>query len=403
MTQSDFRFPLVDIDGKTLRRKDLWGTIGFSERYEGRFSKSDTLIHAMRSLLKDESVSAEQQKIVRSFCLAWLTSSQKNLSSVVDYAIPLPPSVQYITRIGQIDRTVNNLVATAAGVTASVLFLEMAWDSIAIDTIEMNPVEASLFALDQAEMSIEIDEKLARVIRSLDQSLGQPGDPCARSAFRAKAVFDFLKVCRFRNVVLRADFATEFAAAITRQLDRRIFALFLANSRQIEGLVLSGQSEATAAVVAHAALALGLHDEKDASATLEQLQSAVENLKPSKRREEAMRTLGGIKENLQGKAHQLERKISRHVGSAMTTEAIDLATFPVASGIELLGTIASGLGKVTGDSTAGSIFNALGYTFSSLSSTVESTPDASSRLINGVVSIESWARDILDRAGRKKD
>ena len=95
-----FRFPLADVTGKFLRDPSLWGSLGFREYYEGTFSETEPLIQAIRAVHRGERVAEDHLRTLRSFSLAWLTSSQKGLSAVIDYAVPLADSVQYITRIG---------------------------------------------------------------------------------------------------------------------------------------------------------------------------------------------------------------------------------------------------------------------------------------------------------------
>ena len=396
-----FRFPLADVTGKFLRDPSLWGSLGFREYYEGTFSETEPLIQAIRAVHRGERVAEDHLRTLRSFSLAWLTSSQKGLSAVIDYAVPLADSVQYITRIGLIDRTVNKLTVATAGIATSILFLEMAWESAAVDFSEMSDLESASFMIDQMEMSAELDSRLDKIVRALDGQLGQVGEPTQRAAFRPDIVFDFLKLSRFRSVLAHADFDAQVHARLVSKLDARIFALFLANSRQIEGLTLCGASEATAAVVAHAALALGLLSNSDSAETLKQIEKRIMLLDDSARQTEAQQTFDAIGRNLTGKAHQLELSINRHLNSATATEAIDWATFPITSSFDLLGTIAEGLGQFAGTSKVGGFLKIAGDSFNQISSLADATPDAASHIINSGVSAEQWARNLVGKLWKK--
>ena len=304
-----FRFPLVDITGKSLRDPSLWGSLGFREFYNGTLGDSDSLVQAIRNAHLGEPMPEGQCEVLRSFCLAWLTGYEKHLSVVIDYAIPVADSVQYITRIGFIDRTVKKVAAGTAGIAASIMFLEMAWESATVDFSELSVLESGSQLVHQIQMDIELERRLDDIYAALDRQLGKAGEPTQRAAFRPTIVFDFLKLCRFRSVLSQANFDAEVQAKLMAKLDMRIFALFLANSRQIEGLTICGASEATAAIVAHAALALGLHDDKGAADTIEQIELRIALIdgseSDSERRREATQTLESIKRNLTGKAEQL--------------------------------------------------------------------------------------------------
>ncbi len=390
------RFPIVNITGEVLKQPGLWGSLGFSEMYNGTLQDDDQCILSLKKLWSKQELTEQEAMLVRSFTIAWLTSFKPQLSAVVNQTVALPPSVLHIGRIGLLDRTAKQVTAATASVLGTAMFLNSAWQMATVDFAALSGAESALFVFEQVCSISEARSQLSKYLTALDNEVGSPGQPTARSAFDASSLYDFLKLCRFREVLARQEFDRLVYDRLRTRLDNRIFSLFLANSRQIEGLILSGSSESSAAVSAHAALALGLNDlaENQSLEIFRSIETNITELQDDTRRQEAENTFRTLAENQTGQAAVLERQLRRHLDSSMATEAVDLATMPIATTFEFLGHIADGMGKYSPNSKAGSFLSLTGDGFRVASRTVDATPDALSKIIQGGVLAESWIRKL---------
>lgn len=83
------------------------------------------------------------------------------------------------------------------------------------------------------------------------------------------------------------------------------------------------------------------------------------------------------------------------------TEAIDWATFPISSSLDLLGTIADGLGEFASTSKVGDYLKTAGDGFNKISNLIDAAPDAASHVINSGVTAEQWARNLVGKLWKK--
>ncbi len=395
-----FKFPIYDADGQPIRLENVWGKMGFSDSYRGELVESDELVQAIRSAIdSDEDPSRIQQDLIRSFSVAWLSGQRKNLGAVLPVAIELPPSIKYIDQIGSLGRTAQKIVNGSVAVATTILLLDFTWDTVYCDMHEMSGAEVAgiLFGNVAAEIAFELilpDE----ILNKIDSTFGLPSEPNPATAFDSAPVRSFLQLCQFRNALMSGLANDTVLDQLLNRLEQRIFALFLVNSRQIEGLSICGTSEASAAVLAHASLALGMTENSDSNEIIERIQESIDRLDDAARKVEANQTLAAIRQNLNGKAVEIERRINRHAAASMTTEAIDLATFPVSMTFELLGSIAGGLGKLSANTKAEGVFSVAEKSFKTASTTVDATPNALSYFIQGGLTVEEWTRKIASQA-----
>ena len=403
-----YRIPEFDPCGNLVVQSGIQGAFGRRKYHVGQICDEDPLILAIRGVRSRNALSETESQLLRSFSIAWLGGYEKNLSRIVDFAVPLPPAVQYISRIGMIDRTVNRIAIGSATIAACVMFLELAWESATFDSSAATQFESTIHSVDMAFSEYELHQRLDEIGKRLDKSFGKPGEPIGRNKFLPEPIFDFIKMCQSRTLIDSIACNESVSAVLRERLDQRIFALFLANSRQIEGLTMNGAAEASIAVVAHTAMALGLRNESGQHQLLDRIDNYITLMKCNERKQEAKKTLACVRGNLESAAtRELEIRVNRYLTTSTATEAVDWATFPVATALSLLGSVASGVSAVSGNTKAGSFLSAAATGFKSAGQMVESTPGAASQVIQSGVVAEEWTRNLIGQiwnaTQRRKD
>ena len=229
MNKEYFSFPLLSFDGKAKPAQGFFGAIGVSEKYQGTITEDDELIVAIRSKERSE----RQTQLILSFTFAWLTGQQKRLGRVIAFAIELPPSVYFLSRIGMMDRTTDVIVGgttVVAGVAGSFLFLDGVWDLLPNDALGVSP--AAWLAADFTLFAIP-----ALLFGKVSEEFGEFGTPIARKDFNPEIVFNFLQLCHLHDFLSasREHACPELAQRLKQSLQQRIFGLFVSISRQSEG------------------------------------------------------------------------------------------------------------------------------------------------------------------------
>lgn len=386
-----YRFRRFAPDGRPVRADSLLGRVGFGETYRGTCTDDDPLVRALRG--------AEDADLVRSFCIAWLSGDAKGLGDVVAFAVPLPGAVSQVCRIGALGRAADRVRSGALRVARAAVMLELAWEVLAFDPEEVTA--AALLGDVATEVAADALFELvvpSRVLGSIDGEFGCPGEASPTREFRAAPVQSFVRLCDVRRLVQRVDADDAVRAWLLQRIDQRIFALFLVASRQTEGLVQCGAAGASAAVVVHAALALGLIEHPERETLLDVLRRGVEGVTEEVRGREVAATLAAVEQNLGGSVADAERRLRRHAVTSTTSDAADVLAAPLEATFDVLGAIAGGLGRLAGDTMARRLFRRTEEGFTAASNAVDAAPDVVGRALQGGASAEDWVRGVLRRA-----
>ena len=386
-----FKFPLVDPSGVPITSQGILGSVGFAETYKGKTIPEDAVVAAIRALHKsnsEETITDQQANLVRSFATQWLIHGDKKLSAVVAYSIEMQKSIHFLSQIGFLDRTATAVSQTAIGITGIVL----TWDQMFSDATDFGSAFIGGLVMDVADLG------LSTLFKSeIKERFGEPGRPVKRSDFDLKPILVFLQCCHFRSVIERIEGDEKLTATLEEILDHRIFSLFMLNSRQLEGLACSGSSEATAAVAAHAAIALGLSDLRNRETIFEKLEQRISAVENEDRRKEARSTLKAIEHHVSLKTSEIERQLSRQLMSSATTEALDLAVMPMRASMQLMSLVSGGMQSMTPGQYS-QVFSLLKQGFDSAESAANASPDVLAAALKRGIGAEAWTRQQFDRA-----
>lgn len=381
--------PLVDDTGAKIRVQGVWGSFGFGQVYHGEVSESDRLVVAIRNAILGTNLKKSDQGLLFSFLYHVGTSPSHDTQRVLDYAINLPESVQYVCRIGMFDRTTAGaiqLLAFAANVASFGLLLPVAF--------EMEGTTANWVSAEAIGFSLDIAAE-KRLSKQLNQKFGAPGTSVSREQFDPQALFYLLRLGKIFNTIESIEAAQSNRFALKASVENQIFNYFLINSRQIEGLKLSGAAEATSAVVALTAIAIGWSQNPDGNGLLVAIEGRIDLLHDQDRQVELRATLSELRKNISGEANELGRQLNRSLSSATSGEATEFVAGPVKLVFRLLGSVSGGLGKaVSGDKS--NAFSAISQGFHKAAEAADSTPDAVSHLLNAGASAESWTREVIN-------
>ena len=346
---------------------------------------------ALRSSPAETNEFTERQKqIVYSFTYAWLTSQKKKLGQVVATAIQLPPSIHYLSRVGMLDRTTENVVSGAtfaAGVVGSYLVLDGIWDLLPTEDLALSPWE--VVAADTA-----ISVLPTAIFGRIESQLGAFGTPIARKDFDSEIVIGFLQLCYLRDKLF-GEGAPPVKAALLPILDQRIFTLFLLGSRLVEGLVLSGQSEALAAASAQSAITLGLHQLSSRSEIIRMLERSTEAIDDRSIKKSVEVALDALKESMAVETSQVKRELDRLLVSSMASEASDLAAEPVKLTLGLIASMTGVLKHVAPTPTSAKLIDAAQLSLKKSVDLIDATPDAISTVLQRVIASESWLKSLF--------
>ena len=393
MNKESFSFPLLSFDGKATPAQGFLGGIGVSEKYRGSITAEDELIVAIRSPKRDE----RQTQLILSFTFAWLTGQQKRLGRVIAFAIELPPSVYFLSRIGMMDRTTEMIVggtAVAAGVAGSFLFLDGVWEMLPTEELGVSP--ATWLAADFTLFAIP-----TLLFGKVSEEFGEFGTPIARKDFNPEVVFNFLQLCHLHDFLEAKHTCPQLAQRLKQSLQQRIFGLFVSISRQSEGLMMNGQSEALAALGGQTAIALGLQQIQSQEEILGMIETGTKSLKDDAVANQMLATLASVRENMSVDTRQVQRELDRQLMSSMATEATGLAAQPVKLTLDLLGAMVGGLSYIAPDQTSSKLVLLLKSGLSQTSTAVDATPDAISKMLQGSIATESWVRNLISTPWRK--
>ena len=229
----------------------------------------------------------------------------------------------------------------------------------------------------------------------VNSRLGGPGEQVTRSEFEASSLLHMLHLFQIRHLVPQAKFESDAQEHLYQTLDAQIFRLFIVNSRQISGLALTGEAEASSAVVAHSLIALTLSHLPDCEEILNKIEANGKQVE-SAHRDEFLATLACVRETISEQdVHEIERRLSRYLLSSSTAEALDMAAQPVRIAFDLFGSVANGLGTVVGGGSStgkGNLFQVVGEQLKTVSAAVDMTPDMASRALNSQFAVEAWTR-----------
>ena len=401
-----FKFSSVDVNGEPVADSGWMGNLGMAAKYSGTTEPNDPLIQAFAAAYEGQDLSVEQQDLLRSLVVNWLESRKKKLGAVVEAATTLPPAVEYIARIGMIDRGIVTVATGVAVIGVAFLQFEVMWDSVLSQTSDLSTSPTLFGAPTQVSTELAMAGLEVAFFSKLVRNYGRPGEPVKRSNFDHTTVFSFLKLCRFRSLVARTGLTKPLADQMLARLDDRIFLLFLANSRQLEGLKLNGKSEAAAVVAAHAAIALSFQDnqpeERDAIFTA--LKSRITSLEKRRKgdqtnqADEAAATLATIQENLSKELWQMELALNRQLHGATASEAVGLVAAPVSTAFDVLAYVATGVGKCCSGGSSKAVFEVAATGLKTASAAADATPDAIASTVSGAANAESWVRSMFDKA-----
>ena len=394
MNQQSFSFPLLSFDGKTIPAQGFLGGLGSSEKYRGSITADDELIVAIRAKERDD----RQTQLILSFTVAWLTGQQKRLGRVIAFAVELPPSVYFLSRIGMIDRTTDVIVdgtVLVAGVAGGFLFLDGVWDLLSTDESGMNPA-----AWIAADLAVEIP---FMIFVKVAEEFGEFGTPIARKDFNPEIVFNFLQLCHLHDF-LSVDHehrSHELVQRLQQKLQQRIFGLFVSISRQSEGLMMNGESEALAALGSQTAIALGLQQIQSQEEVLGMIEAGTKLIKDDAVAKQMMATLAAVRENISVDTRQVQRELDRQLMSSMAAEATGLAAQPVKLTLDLLGAMVGGLSYLAPDQTSSKLVLLVKSGLTQTSTAIDATPDAISKMLQGGIATESWVRNLISAPWRK--
>ncbi len=387
-----FKFPLIDQDGITVSDEGLWGTLGFSEKYQGELSDTDELVIALQNAASNKELTSQEQSLLRSFSIAWLTRKAKNLGKVAAFGVELPKSVSYISQVGFLDKTASTIVSTSIKVAVCAIYLDLTWDLLTTDLSSLTSTEVAALAVQSTSAEMVLLSIPQPVLKQIEDSFGCAATPVKRLNFSSEPILSMLRLCKIRSMIHRFGFNKASQLHVTALLDQRIFALFLANSRQIEGLCLSGKPEASAAVAAHAAIALGIHDLEIRETLLQNWHQNIGLLDSAALQKEATTTLESIRSNLNNDFATIDRQLNRQLASASTTEAVALMAVPVEVSFQLMSLVAGSMERLSPDGHFKILFGTLAGGFNTAQQAAASTPGALAMAIDSGFSAEAWAR-----------
>ena len=367
---------------------------GSQKKYRGTIAAEDELIVAIRATERDE----RQTQLMLSFTVAWLTGQQKRLGRLIAFAVELPPSVYFLSRIGMMGRTTDVIArgtAVVAGVAGSFLFLDGVWDLVATEELGLSPA-----AWIAADIAVGIP---FAIFEKVNEEFGEFGTPIARKDFNPEIVFNFLQLCHLHDFlhVNHRHSCPELVQRLQQGLQQRIFGLFISISRQSEGLMMSGQSEALAALGGQTAIALGLQQIQSSDEVLRMIETGTKSIKDDAVTKQILATLASVRENMSVDTRQVQRELDRQLMSSMATEATGLAAQPVKLTLDLLGTMVGGLSYLAPDQTSSKLVLLLKSGLTQTSTAVDATPDAISKMLQGGIATESWVRKLISAPWRK--
>ena len=384
-----FKFSRVDALGAPISTSGLLGSVGFAEKFTGETTDDDSVIGTLRLALYETSFSQEplseqQTDVLRSFAAAWLINRNRKLGPAVAYAVELKESIGFLSQVGFLDRT----ALTARNVATGIASMAFAWELM--QYCEVEPFSAMV------ANEIAIAVLPAAFWSEVENRFGQPGSPVRRSDFDSNHILVFLQHCHMRMAIERVDADKALIESLFAALDHRIFSLFMLNSRQLEGLVCSGASEASAAVAAHAAIALGLAHVRCKETIFENLESQIASLDDKPRKEESIATLTAIRKHLKLNTTAIERQLNRQLLSASSSEALDLVVHPVQVSLQLMSLVAGGMESIVPGQYS-KAFGILKYGCDSARTAATSTPDAFASALDSGITAESWTRQQFEK------
>jgi hypothetical protein len=234
-----------------------------------------------------------------------------------------------------------------------------------------------------------------RVFFKIDNTFGKPGEPLPRSRFSSEPIESMLRLCKFRSLIDHCRCDDNLHHYAVSKLDSRIAALFIANSRQIEGLALNGASEASAAVAATAAISLGLSSLPESNEILKSLQKSISMIDCEDRKHEATRTLSAILATMGDDLTSIERQLNRQLASATATEALDLLATPVELSFRLMGLVAGTMESAAPTGHFKTVFVTLKNGFQLAQKSADATPNLLASALDSGISVESWTRKTI--------
>jgi hypothetical protein len=387
-----FKFSLINDAGAYIDDRGILGSLGFAEKYSGETSDDDSLVIALRQATTKGDLSRHQKVLLRSFLAAWLNGNRRHLGDVAAYSIQLPQSVRFLSQVGFLDRTAISIARTSIGIASCALYLDASWDLATTDWSVTSNAESALMAGKHVAAGIALIALPECVVVQIQKDFGIAGTPLKRSTFSNEPILSMLRLCSLRSTLSKLDLESVPMSQLKRQLDQRIFALFLANSRQIAGLSLSGKSEASAAVATHTAIALGLHHLPDQEDILAMCERNAEHLERESMKHEFATTINSVRANLCGDFDSINRQLNRQLASAATTEAIDLVAAPIEVSFQAMAFVADTIGKCAPDGHFKMMFHTIRDGFSTAQSATSATPDALATAIDNGISAEAWTR-----------
>ena len=383
----NFKVPLVSPSGEAVCSSG-WSLVNWGDQYKGKIREEDILIQALRAVNQAdpnepvEELTPEQTELFRSFvwAITHLQDSNVSLFEVFDLGLPLSRSADYIWRIGMFDRAANAVI----GITGAATCLGLCVFGLQAGAVTGGAVVGGL-----------VGDAVATFLVGVDSRLGGPGKPINRSQFEASSLLHLLRLFQIRHLVPRAEFEPDAQEHVYQILDAQIFRLFIVNSRQISGLALAGEAEASSAVVAHSLISLTLSHLPDNKEILNKIQANSKQLE-SAHQDELLSTLAGVRETISGQdVQEIERRLNRYLLSSSTAEAMDMAVQPVRLAFGLFGSVAQGLGTVVGGGSSdgkGNLFQVVGEQLKTVSAAVDMTPDMASKALNSQFAVEAWTR-----------
>jgi len=378
----NFKVPLISESGESVCSSG-WSLVNRGDLYKGKIQEEDLLIQSLRTanaaanpIEPGEELTPEQTELFRSFvwAITHLKDSQVSLFDVFDLGLPLSRSADYIWRIGMFDRAADAVI----GISSTPTCLGLS-----------GPITGG------AMVGSLIGDIAATFLVGIDSQLGVPGTQVSRSEFEASSLLHMLRLFQIRHLVPQAKFDTGVQEQLYQVLDDQILRLFIVNSRQISGLALKGEAEASSAVVAHSLIALTLSHLPDGEEILLGIETNCKRV-DSAHRDELLSTLACVRETVAGQdVHEIERQLNRYLLSSTTAEAMDMAVQPVRMAFDLFGCVANGLGTVVGGGSSdgrGNLFQVVGEQLKTVSTAVDMTPDMASKALNTQFAVEAWSR-----------
>ena len=402
MTPFSYSFPLLDLAGKRVPSKGWGGHFGLSDRYRGTTKDTDELMLALHSAVEEaESLTDRQIQLIYSLTESWLNGRQKKLGQVVACSVQLPSSVYYLSRVGILDRTAEVVVggtALAVNLVGSFLLWDAVWELVPSDELVSDPFAATAIG---TAFSILPDIVLGEV----KNQLGDFGTPIARKNASPDCLFNFLQLCQLRKILTlhsnRLGDESKLQSVVTR-LDQRSFAMFVAISRQFEGLMRSGESGALAAAGFQSGLVLGLKQVSTSHQILVSIRTAIKTVKDKEAAAAVEAMLDSVEAAMALDTSQVQRELDRQLASSMVSEASGIAAEPLRLTLRFLGDVTGMLTYVAPNPGSVKMVKTVQHGFQHSSTLVEATPDALSRLFRGAISSESWARNLFNFSSKEK-